>query len=163
MVEPFLSVEQDKLESLMLRLAEETDARQLKRDLGEMLQEAVAPALPIIRGEVMAMGGAITADPPLRATVADGLKTKVRYSGSSPGVRVSIGRKGMPRGFSDAARRINQGSWSHPVYGRPGSSVTQIGAVDFFDRPLQNRKEELRKAVEKALDAMAERIAGRAG
>lgn len=163
MVEPFLSVEQDKLESLMLRIAEETDARQLKRDLSEQLQQAVEPALPIIRGELMAMGGAVTASPPLRATVAAGLKTKVRSSGASPGVRVSIGRKGMPRGFEDAARRINQGAWLHPIFGRPGSAITQIGAVDFFDRPLQNRREELRKAVEQALDDMAARIAGRAG
>lgn len=157
----FLSVEQDKLESVILALNEEADAKQLKKDFGAELREAVEPALPVIRSELMAMGGTIAASPPLRVTVANALTTKVRYTGASPGVRVAISRKGMPRDFTDAARRINQGAWLHPVFGRVNSDTTQIGAIDFFDRPLQNRRQEMREAVDRAIEAMAQRIAGR--
>lgn len=158
----FLTLEQDKLESVVLALQQEEDGKQLKRDLGQQLKEAVEPALPIIRGELMAMGGSVVAEPGLRTSVASAMSTRVRYSGSSPGVRVAISRKGMPRGFTDAARRINQGEWGHPVFGRAGSEVTQRGAYQFFDRPLQDRKEEMRRAVEQALDQLAERLSRRA-
>jgi len=160
--ESLITFEQDRLESVIFALQQEQDAKALRRDFGEQLREAVEPALPVIRGELMAMGGSISASPPLRSTVASQLATKVRYSGASPGVRVSISRGGMPRGFSDAARRINQGEWKHPVYGRPGSDVTQIGKQGFFDTPLQDRKEEMRRAVLQAIESMADRLASRA-
>lgn len=152
---------QRALEYVEGALSLEEDGKQLKRDLGQELKRAVEPALPVIRGELMAMGGDIVAEPPLRVTVANALTTRVRYSGPAPGVRVAISRRGMPRGFDDAARKINQGAWLHPVFGRPGSAVAQVGADDFFDRPLRNRREEMRRAVERAVEDMAERIARR--
>jgi hypothetical protein len=156
-----LSLDQLALEFVEGALAEEQDGKQLKRELGEQLKLAVEPALPIIRGELMTMGGTLPASPPLRTSVIGAMSTKVRYSGAAPGVRVAISRKGMPRGFTDAARRINRGSWSHPVYGRSGSSVTQQGVEGFFDRPLEDRVDEMRRGVEQAVEAMAQRIASR--
>lgn len=156
----FITFDQEALERVEAALQYEADGKQLKRDLGVQLKEAVEPALPIVRGELMAMGGSVIASPPLRSSVANAMTTKVRYSGAAPGVRVAISRKGMPRGFDDAARKINRGSWNHPVYGR--GSVTQQGKQDFFDGPLNDRREEMRRAVEQAVQAMAERIALRA-
>lgn len=156
----YLSFEQFKLEQLEAALQFEADGKALKRDLGARLAEAVEPALPIVRSELMAMGGDMGVSPPLRAAVSNALTIKVRYSGAAPGVRVAISRRGMPRGFQDAARRINQGEWSHPVYGR--GSVTQTGRKGFFDNTLNDRREEMREAIEKALQDMAERISKRA-
>lgn len=157
-----LSLDQLALERVEAAITFEEDAKALKRDFGTQLKQAVDPALPVIASELMAMGGSIPVSPPLRMAVLSGLSTKVRYSGPAPGVRVAISRKGMPRGFDDAARKINQGSWSHPLWGR-ADSVVQTGAEDFFDRPLQDRKAEMRRAVEQAIENMAERIASRAG
>lgn len=154
-----LTLDQFKLEQLEAALSFEADGKQLKRDLGTQLREAIEPALPIVVGELMAMGGDITPLPPLRAAVAGALSTKVRYSGPAPGVRVAISRKGMPRGFADAARKINRGEWTHPVYGR--GSVTQTGRRGFFDDTLNARRDEMRRAVEQAVESMAKRIASR--
>jgi hypothetical protein len=158
-----LTLDQLALEYVEGAIAEEQDAKQLKRELGEQLKEAVEPAIPIIRGELMSMGGSIPVSPPLRLAVSNALTTKVRYSGPAPGVRVAIGRKGMPRGFDDAARKINQGAWLHPLWGREGSAVMQTGVNDFFDGPLQDRVDEMRAGVERAVEQMAQRLAARAG
>lgn len=157
-----LSVDQLALEYVEGAIAAESDGKALKRDLGLNLKSAVEPALPVIRGELMSMGGHIAAEPPLRSSVANALSSSVRYSGNNPGVRVQISRKGMPRGFADAARKINRGSWSHPLWGRAGTSVTQQGVEGFFDNPLHDRQPEMRAAVVTALEAMAQRIADRA-
>jgi hypothetical protein len=156
-----LSLDQLALEFVEGAIAEEQDGKRLKRDFGEQLKLAVEPALPIIRGELMSMGGTLPTSPPLRTSVIAAMSTKVRYSGASPGVRVAISRKGMPRGFTDAARKINQGAWLHPLWGREGTAVTQLGVDDFFDRPLRDRRPEMRDAIERAVEAMAQRIASR--
>lgn len=158
-----LSLDQLALERIDLAMKQEQDGKQLKRDLGKQLKQAVEPAIPAIRSELMSMGGAISVQPGLRVSVAMALKTAVRYSGPAPGVRVSISRKGMPRGFSDAARRINQGAWLHPLWGRSGTAIMQVGVEGFFDRPLKERQPEMREAVEQAIEAMAQRIAGTLG
>lgn len=156
MAEGAFSLEQKQLYEIGERLAAASAPAKLKRQFGAGLKEAVEPALPIIRGDVMTMGSYLSGAPPLRAAVAGALKTNVRYGGDSPGVRVSIGSAGMPRGFKMAARRINRGSWTHPVYGRPNSDVTQRGKQGFFDDPLQARRDELRRAIVRALESITD-------
>lgn len=153
------TLEQKSLYVLGERISAASNPAKLKRSFGAGLKEAIAPALPVIQAEVMAMGGGIVSEPPLRAAVAGALKTNVRYTGDAPGVRVFIGRTGMPRGFTMAARRINRGEWTHPVYNRPNSDVIQRGKRGFFDDPLQARRDELRKAIERALENIGEEIA----
>lgn len=154
----FITLDQDRLRSLAAKLMAQDNGAKLKRAFVKELRPAIEPALPVIRGELMAMGGSLTAEPPLRATVAAGLSTSVRTTGAYPGVRVQIGRKGMPRGFANAARRINDGQWTHPVYGR-GGSAEQAGARGFFDDPLNARRAEMREAIVAALDDWAGTIA----
>lgn len=158
-----LSLDQQALEAIDSVLTYELDGKQLKKDLAVNLRAAVEPALPVIRGELMAMGSAGPGvSPPLRATVLNNLSAKTRFSGDNPGVRVAISRRGMPRGFTDAARRLNRDEgWSHPLWGRPATSVQQIGAPGYFDRPLEERVDEMRDAVVQAVQDMADRIAGR--
>lgn len=158
-----LTLDQQSLEAIDSVMMFEQDGKQLKRDLGKNLREAVEPALPIIRGELMAMGSAGPGvSPPLRTTVLNNLSAKTRFTGDNPGVRVAISRRGMPRGFTDAARRLNRDEgWTHPLWGRNGSSVHQVGAPGFFDRPLEERQEEMRRAIVQAVQDMADRIAGR--
>jgi hypothetical protein len=158
-----LSLDQLALERVEAALQFEEDGKALKRDLGRELKRAVEPVLPVIAAELMSLGGALDVQPGLRVSVIHAMSAKVRYSGNSPGVRVAISRKGMPRGFTDAARRINQGAWLHPLWGRAGSAIMQVGVDEFFDRPLRNAQPEMREAVQLAVRAMAERIARRAG
>lgn len=158
-----LTLDQRALDRVEAALTFEQDGKALKRDFGVQLKQAVEPAIPEIRSELMSMGGTLSVQPGLRVSVGNALKTAVRYSGPAPGVRVSIGRKGMPRGFTDAARRINQGAWSHPLWGREGTSVVQSGVTDFFDRPLREHRAEMRRGVVEAIERMAERIARNAG
>jgi hypothetical protein len=158
-----ISLDQLALERVEAAITYEQDAKELKRDFGTQLRQAVEPAIPEIRSGLMSMGGAISVEPGLRTSVSSALKTAVRYSGPAPGVRVSIGRKGMPRGFTDAARRINQGAWLHPLWGREGTAIMQIGVDDFFDRPLKDHAPEYREGIQRAIEQMAERIAARAG
>ena len=158
-----LSLDQLALERVEAAITFEEDAKALKRDFGTQLKDAVEPAIPEIRGELMTLGGgSFHVEPGLRNAVSMQLKSAVRYSGPAPGVRVAIGRKGMPRGFTDAARKINQGAWLHPLWGRSGSAIMQVGVSDFFDRPLHAREPEMRVAIEQAIENMAERIARRA-
>jgi hypothetical protein len=158
-----LTLDQSALDRVEAALTFEEDGKALKRDLGQQLKQAVEPALPVIRSELMSMGGALDVQPGLRVSVGSALKSAVRYSGPAPGVRVSVSRKGMPRGFTSAPQRINQGAWSHPLWGRPGTSVGQAGVAGFFDRPLHDREGEMRDAVRQAIENMAQRIAARAG
>jgi hypothetical protein len=153
----FITLDQERLRTLAARLMDHENGAKLKRQMVKDLKPALEPALPVIRGELMAMGGSLTAEPALRATVAANLSTSVRTTGDAPGVRVAISRKGMPRGFANAARRINDGQWAHPVYGR--GSVEQRGARGFFDDPLNARREEMRSAIAAALDSWADSIA----
>jgi len=158
-----ITVDQQALEFVEGAISLEADGKQLKKEFGTNLKAAVEPILPVIRSELMTMGGNIPVEPPLRTTVANAMSSRVRYSGNSPGVRVQISRKGMPRGFDDAARKINQGAWLHPLWGREGTAIMQLGVSDFFDGPLRAGQPEMREAVVAALEAMAQRIADRAG
>jgi hypothetical protein len=159
-----LTVEQDAFDRVLFAVSQEADGKRLKRELVRNMRDAIEPALDEIRGDLMSMAtpGGFETSPALRTSVLNQLETAVRTSGGSPGVRVRIKRRGMPRGFDDAARALNRdGGWSHPAWGRSGTSVEQVGVPGYFDRPLEARADELRAAVADALQEMAERIARR--
>jgi hypothetical protein len=154
-----LTAEQESILGVAEAIKYETDGRRLRRDLVKELKRAIEPALPEIRSGLMGMStaGLGTVSPRLRTAVLRKLTIKTSLSGT-PRVRVSISKRGMPRGFNNAPKRLNRSrGWRHPVFGQD-VWVSQRGEPDYFDRPLRQRRDEARQAVQDAVEAMRERV-----
>lgn len=155
-----LSVDQEALQSLAKRLGAEADGKRLRRELAKDLRQALEPAKQEIRAGLMGMStaGLPVAGPPLRTIVLSKLKAEARLTGRSTGARLRIRKKGMPRGFDNAPKRLNRRSgWRHQVYGRD-VWVQQVGEPDYFDRPTRQHKAQYRAAVLKVMNEHARRI-----
>jgi len=158
-----LSIDQESLQALARRLNEEADGKKLRRDLAKNLREALEPAKQEIRAGLMGMAtaGLPTAGEPLRAAVLANLKAEARLTGRSTGARLRIRKKGMPRGFANAPKRLNrQRGWRHQVFGRD-VWVQQIGEPEYFDRPTRQHKARYRAAVRAVMEDTARRITRR--
>lgn len=158
-----MSIGADRLEEVISALRYESDGKQLRKEMTANLRAAVAPAIPVMRSELMAMGGHGTATPALRTTIASRIRVAVRGTGARAGVRVSVGRTPQIRGFRNAPKRLNREDFRHPVFGNREKWVSQRGAPGWFDDPLRERRDEMRAAVERAVEDMSQRIARRAG
>jgi len=151
----------DDLRDVATALRYEEDGLRLRRALASELRQAVAPAVTQARAEVMSIGSAGLAEKgePLRNAVARGVRASARLSGDKAGVRVAASKKGMPRGFRNAPKRLNRaGGWRHPVFGNREVWVHQIGKPGWFDDPLQARKAQYRAAAAKVVRDTADRI-----
>lgn len=155
-----LSTDQQALQALAKRLGSVADGKRLRRELARDLRQALEPAKQEIRAGLMGMGTAgIPVDgPPLRTTVLSKLKAEARLTGRSTGARLRIRKKGMPRGFLNAPKRLNsKKGWRHRVYGRD-VWVQQVGEPEFFDRPTRQHKAAYRAAVLKVMNEHARHI-----
>jgi hypothetical protein len=165
-----MTVEQGKLTELAARLALEADGKRLRLQLAASLRAAVAPAVSEIKAGAMTIkrGSSVAvslkkhkgpeSEVSLGAAIAAGIGVQTRMRGRMAGVAVKARKKGMPRGFVNAPKRMNAKSFRHPVYGR-GGWATQVGAPGFFDKPLHQDRAKYRAACVAAMDAMAARIA----
>jgi hypothetical protein len=148
-------------ERVAAAIKEEEDGKQLRLDLIAGFRAALEPAVNEVRSALMAMGSGGLHAEPLREAVARQIKTQVRLSGRSAGVRIRAGKNGMPRGFRNAPKRINQRSWRHQIFGTD-AWVTQVGAPGYFDDTVERGRSRYEAAAYRALDNVAERI-GRKG
>lgn len=158
-----LSTDQEDLQKLARVLGQEADGKRLRRELSKALRKALEPAKQEIRAGLMGMGtGGIPAEgPPLRTTVLRQLKVETRLSGRRTGARIRIRKRGMPRGFDNAPKRLNaKKGWRHPVYGRD-VWVQQVGEPDFFDRPTTANRARYRVAIRQVLRQHARHITRR--
>ena len=140
-------------------LADEGDGKELRRELVANLKAIMEPAAEEARANIMGMrsGGLPHAGEQLRSAVAAGVKTYVR-TGHNPHVGIKASKRGMPRGFVNAPKRLNEAKgWRHKVFGRD-VWVTQIGVPGWFDRPIQRRRKQYERAVQQALENVAKRI-----
>lgn len=165
------TVEQQQLTALSARLALEADGKRLKLELARNLRAAVAPAVSEIKATVSALHRS-AASARLReishqgtevlssigAAIAAGVSARARMTGRSAGVVVRASKKGMPRKFYNAPKRMNAQSFRHKVFGRD-VWVTQVGSPGFFDKPLHRDRVKYRVAIKVAMDEMAARIA----
>lgn len=169
-----ISTEQDALGKLVRRLARELDGKALRLELARNLRAAVKPAVDEIKAGALAMKRSSSSSTPLSkyqgpesgvslgAAIARGIGTRVKLSGIETGVTIRASKKGMPRGFVNAPKRMNQASFRHPVMGRKGQAwVVQVGSPGYFDRPIQSKIERYRAACVAAVEEMAARIARR--
>lgn len=165
-----LSVEQSQIAELGRRLAKESDGAKLKLELARNLRKAVEPAVRDIKTGALRIkrSGSDARRPTkkkpvpessisLGAAIARGIGTQVRMKGRAAGVSVRAKKAGMPRGFTNAPKRINAAKFRHPVYGT-GKWVDQVGAPGFFDDPLKKGRLAYRAACVRAMDDMAARI-----
>ncbi len=156
-----LSTDQQALQALAKRLGAEADGKRFRRELARDLRQALEPAKQEVRSGLMSMstGSLPTAEGgSLRAAVVKQLKAEARLTGRSTGARLRIRKKGMPRGFVNAPKRLNRKKgWRHQVFGRD-VWVQQFGAPDYFDRPTRQHKAQYRAAVLKVMNEHARRL-----
>lgn len=158
-----LSVEQEGLQALARALSEEADGKKLRRQLATELREASQPAVSEIKASLMSMSSAgLPSDgEPLRSGVAKKIKAEARLTGRSTGARVKARKTQSLRGFANAAKRINsRKGWRHRTFGLD-VWVRQIGKPGFFDDPLEDRRDEWRRAVLAVMEKTAKRITGK--
>lgn len=144
----------------------EADGKALRRDMIRNVRVAVRPAQAEAKAAVLALpsSGGPREGAPLRQAVARNVRTTVRLSGRSAGASIKVSKRGMPRGFKNAPRRLNRREgWRHPVYGRSSAPwVSQsIAPPGWFDLTLMKGRDRYRYAVELAALQMARRIASR--
>ena len=159
-----LEVRADDFRLLARAMRQEADGKRLRRDMVRNLRVAVTPAVNEVRAAVRALpsqsgprDGAA-----LRQTVAQKVRPEVRLTGRSPGVAIKAKKRGMPRGFANAPKRLNSTrGWRHPVF-KTGAWVHQVVTrPGWFDQTLKRRRTRYRVAVTGAVEQMARRIASR--
>lgn len=168
-----LTVEQESLKKLVKKLEEEENGKRFRRDLSKEIRAALEPAKTEAISSLMSIGHSgrtPTEGEGLRAYVAGQIKVEARLTGRASGGRVKV-KKGGPRGFEMAARRLNRKKgWRHPVpipkrRRRDGRHpvpkwVTQtVNPVEWFDEAMRGARDEVRNAVVKAMYAVSKRIA----
>lgn len=155
------TVEQEAMKAVAKALRGEADGKQLRKDLVAEIKQGLLPLREVVRGSILAMPGGLPHEgQPLRQTVAEKVVIEVRTGGRATGAGIKAKRKGMPRGFEHAPRRLNANKFRHPVFGGE-VWVDQIGKPRWFDDPIRQHRGEYRKVVAATLAAMARRIAAR--
>lgn len=154
-----LTVQQEGLQSLSRALKQEADGKLLRRDLSKRLRQALDPIKEDARSNLMGIASAgLSRGTPLRQTVAQQMKAQARLSGRSAGAALRVRRKGMPRGFFNAPKALNNPKgWRHPVMGNREVWVEQVAQpTEWFDRAAREGRDLAR---DKALEAMEDTAA----
>lgn len=164
---PFeLSVEaHEGLAAVVRAIRQETDAKELRKDLAKNLREVLKPAAAEAKSAIMSMpsSGTRHGGPGLRSMVARKIRPEVKLGGRWTGARVKAFKTPGLRGFANAPKRLNRPrGWRHLTYGHE-PWVTQHGKDHWFDRAMETRQAHYRAAVVNALEDMAQRLAQRAG
>lgn len=156
-----LEADASALKRVATALNAEADGKALRRDLGKNIRKALAPAVAEARAGIRSMSsaGLPVEGGGLRQAIARRIRAQAKLSGRTPGARVRVSKRGMPRGFELAARRTNRRKgWRHPVYGNRNVWVSQLGKPGWFDDPMRRGRPRYRAAVLAALNESARRI-----
>lgn len=159
-----MEVDTRPLAQLARALAAEADGRHLRKELAAGLRKAFEPARDEARAAVLSMPSSLgsAGSEPLRQSIARQVKVEAVLTGRTTGARVKVTRRGMPRGFANAARRTQAaGGWRHKVYGRD-VWVTQRGKAGWFDDAMRRHHDDAAAAALEAMESAARRIARRA-
>lgn len=152
-----IEVDEKSLRLLVTALRQESDGKALTRDLVRELTLVAEPARDAARTAILSMashgpGGT----PSLRTSVASRTVVQVRLSKGSVAVRAK--RSGMPRGFSNAPKRLNSAKgWRRRVFGSD-NWVVQMGQPGWFDNTMKAFSPAAKRGAKKAMDDMADRI-----
>lgn len=153
-----IEVDQRSLTRLVTALRQESDGKALTRDLVQKLERIAEPALLAARAELMAMESHSNVQPGLRSTVVAHTEVEVKLGGKRPGVSIRAHKTGMPRGFANAPKRLNEPrGWRRRVFGT-NRWVVQMGRPGWFDDTIPRFKPAAERAAGQALDEVARRI-----
>lgn len=154
-----LNIDQRAVQKVAKAVKAELDGKDLRKDLITELKTAVAPGVSAVKSKLQSMPQAsVPSSPAIGSFLASRVVPQVRLSGQRTGVSVRIKKTPQLRGFTNAARRLNQASWRHKVFGRD-VWVEQTSPIQgFFDDTLAKDKPLYRAGVVAALEKMARRI-----
>lgn len=128
---------------------------ELRKELNKGIRTAAKPVIAATRSEALSRlpqrGGLA------RQVAKEPQRIEVRTGARTAGVRVVVGRK---RG---GARGANRGVIRHPVFGNRERWVDQQVPPDWFDKPARRSAPRIRRAVERSMEAVADRIVRDAG
>lgn len=155
--------DQQSFARVVRALEAEADGDQWRQDLAEDLHAALAPGVAAARSAILGMPSAGEArdGEPLRVAVANQVVSEVVLGGRAAGAKIRVRKRGMPRGFRNAAKRLNsRRGWRHPVFS-PEVWTHQLGQPGWFDDTTRRLHPKLRQAALRALDRRARRITRR--
>ena len=146
-----------KMKELTVKL--KTADPMLKTQLRRALKDAGNVAADAARASILSMPGAKVGTPPLRQAVADSVTVRV---GLTTSIQVSIVAEPnkMPAGMGNMPKRLNQATFSHPVYGHRKVWVKQTGKLNWFDDSISRAAPDAEAKISDAMDLTAEYIAG---
>jgi hypothetical protein len=161
-----VSVSTEGIAALDRALRAEEDGKALRKELAKNMRDALKPAAELAKSGVMSMSSSSagpSSSPALRSTIAKKIKPEVKLGGRWSGARVKAKKTPGLRGFANAPRRTQRSAgWRTQTFGN-GSWRVQRGKVLWFDHAMEGRQAQYKQAVHEAMEAMARRIASRAG
>jgi hypothetical protein len=140
-----------------------TSFHRVARALDAGFETALQAAVAEVRGAILGMpsGGFAHAGEPLRAAVAAHIETDVRIGRRSGSARIRALKRGMPRGFHNAPKRLNaRRGWRHPLWGRD-QWTQQVGEPGWFDDTLARGRPRYQRVAAHALQQVERRISRR--
>lgn len=156
-----LSMHQERFKEVAAKIKKEADGKRLKAELWLTIRTILEPSVAEVRSGILEMrsAGLAHAGAGLRQAVARSVKVGINTTGRKTGARVYATKRGMPRNFANAPRDLNKPQWTHPD--RAGRDVVQVGQPGYFDKPLKGKARLYRRAIVRAVDDMAKRVAER--
>jgi hypothetical protein len=158
-----MSVSVEGIQALGRALSAEADGKQLRKELAANLRGALNPAADMAKSGIMSMrSDGHGQGPGLRSAIAKKVRPEVKLGGRWTGARVKAKKTPAIRSFPNAPKRTQKiGGWRTKDWN--GNWRVQVGKFDWFDRAMAGRNEVYKQAVHEAMEAMAQRIAARAG
>jgi hypothetical protein len=128
------------------------------------MRDALKPAAEQAKTGIMAMSSAGPAtSPALRTAIAKKIRPEVKLGGRWSGARIKAKKVPGIRGFANAPKRTQRAAgWRTRSWGT-GEWRTQHGKTLWFDHAMEGSGDRYKQAVHEAMEAMAQRIADRAG
>jgi len=156
-----LSGPQRELRDLAAALRKQENGKDLRKELVSELRSAAGPVRNDARAEIKSMPsrGTRKGGRSLRSAIAQKITVQAKTTGAAVGVRIIAGQTPNVRGFTNAARNTNMGSWRHPIFGDRNRWVTQSGHKGWFYRAMRRAASPARAGVRDAMNKIAEQIA----
>lgn len=134
--------------------------KELNKSIRKQMRVAAKPAVEAVREQVRTTptkGGRTYG---VRKAIAQGVGLRISAAKSGGAVTITASPRRLPANRKAMAKLLNQESWRHPVFGDRNTWTTQQGRP-YFGSVIWRYRDELRAAVEKALNEASEAIGPR--
>jgi hypothetical protein len=144
----------NQLHDLGKRLKAEGEAgKGLRKELLKEIRAEAKPMAAAAKAEILAMPTHGSKHTGLRSKIAGKVRVRTRLSGRMVGVKIAVGQVDG----TYLPRRINKGSWRHPVHGTD-VWVEQEGHKGWFDDTLRKKARDAQRGIQRAMERVADRI-----